>query len=1174
MDNQSQIDNKYIKYDQRTHVYNCPNMYIGSDVKVPRKEYLYDFDTNKMFTTMIDFVPGCEHLFLEVLMNSSDNIIKSRKDHVSFYNVKVQMDNQYVSVKNYGIPIDVIYHSKYDLYIPELLFGNLLTSVNYETEREGAGVNGIGIKAVNIFSTVFQIKIKDAKNKKFYVQTWKDNMRITGKPKIKDYEGDKSSVKVIYQLDFEKFGYNKDEGYNDTVFQLFAKHCLNLSFTNKVKVLFNNIEFDANDLMKIGSYYCKEEEIKNSILFYKWNDDEKTIKKKNGVEISMDNNLPSTEAIIIHKNNDDNRQVSFVNCIPTFDGGKHIDCVSKATTDCVANYVNSIIIKKINKYGKGKSEKDLKSDVKKYTINQNNIKSKIFIIVSAWVSNPKFKSQTKSCCISLFPKINFDEIKKNEIFKWSLIKDLQDIANNKQLTVVNKVKKNSFLTTHNLLDANKAGTKERSKCTLYLTEGQSGGSLAKKLIESFKTNYDYNGIFYMKGKCLNVMNSDPIKIENNVEFKNLKEALGLIIGMDYSIDKNQESLRYGKVIIMADSDLDGKHIIGLILNFFHCLFPELLKNQYVKVFKTPIIKCFKGKNVVSFYTLNEYKEWSKNEEAKNYVIKYYKGLGSSSDKDIQQNSSDKSEISFIYDDDAKDNLQLAFDKHNANKRKNWIINFKNEEILTITKEQLISEFINKEMIYYSIDNLQRSIPKLMDGFKESHRKIVRGSFLHWNIKIDKPTYKEFKVGQFGHFIADKVNYHHGEMIISKVITCMAQNFTGSNNIPLFQRKGQFGTRFESGNDAANPRYTFTKPENIFAYIFRKEDNIVLNPKYDESMEIEPKCYYPIIPILLINGTDGIATGFRTFIPSYNPIDIIEWLKNKLQNKELKNLVPWYHDFKGIIKIEKNNNVKLDETLFKEVDENENENENISNNSSEKEYNFNTSFKDKKIDYSLIVKGKYKILSNDTIQITELPIGINPSKYLEWLKKLRLDKKIKKYKNNCVGNNISFEIKGFNDDITYENLRIIKKVSMNNMVALDKNDKPVKYCSVSEILKSFYSERLKIYKKRKNILLQKLQNEYDEIKNKMKFLKLIINREIKIINRKKDDIKNDMNKYDIPNYLLDKIKLSNLSEDDLENLDTLLKKKEKLIDELEQLNIKTMWFNELDELEKIYLAKYK
>lgn len=219
-----------------------------------------------------------------------------------------------------------------------------------------------------------------------------------------------------------------------------------------------------------------------------------------------------------------------------------------------------------------------------------------------------------------------------------------------------------------------------------------------------------------------------------------------------------------------------------------------------------------------------------------------------------------------------------------------------------------SEFINKELILFSMADNIRSIPSVADGLKPGQRKVIWGTFKR-NMK------KEIKVAQLVGYIAEKAAYHHGEQSLMMTIINLAQDFVGSNNLNLLSPNGQYGTRDGGGSDHASPRYIFTEPMPIARTVFNDADDVLLNQQKDDNLVIEPEWYMPIIPMVLVNGAEGIGTGafslsisdflltwvgWSTTIPCYNPVDIVANIKRLLNGEEVVPMHPWYRGFKGEI----------------------------------------------------------------------------------------------------------------------------------------------------------------------------------------------------------------------------------------------------------------------------------
>ena len=439
-------------------------------------------------------------------------------------------------------------------------------------------------------------------------------------------------------------------------------------------------------------------------------------------------------------------------------------------------------------------------------------------------------------------------------------------------------------------DANFAGTHRSHECTLILTEGDSAKAMA--IAGLSELGRDKYGVFPLKGKVLNVRDITESKISNNEEIKNLKQIIGLESGKTYD---NNKSLRYGSVMFLTDQDTDGYHIKGLLINLFNCKWKSLYEMKgFIKSMATPIVKATKGSNEIQFYNLSDYEKWKVNKDNKGWSIKYYKGLGTSSRDEAKEYFKNMKSITYTVDELSEDSIKKAFAKERADDRKDWLKPYKSENVLELEEgnnDITYTTFIDKELIHFSHADNIRSIPHIIDGLKPSQRKVLYASFL-------KNITKDIKVSQFTGYISEKTSYHHGEMSLQGTIISMAQNFVGSNNIELLVPSGQFGTRLQMGKDSASPRYIFTRLNDITNKIYIKSDEPILKYLDDDGFSIEPEKFVPIIPMILVNGTIGIGTGWSTNVPQYNPKDLIDQIKRLNNNEELKELSPYYRDFKG------------------------------------------------------------------------------------------------------------------------------------------------------------------------------------------------------------------------------------------------------------------------------------
>ena len=754
------------------------------------------------------------------------------------------------------------------------------------------------------------------------------------------------------------------------------------------------------------------------------------------------------------------------------------------------------------------------------------------------IENPVFSSQTKENHVTKINKfgskceLSDETIKK--IDKLGITANVVEIAkakDNKSLSKTDGKKQFRLSGIPKLDDANKAGGVEGYKCKLILTEGDSAKASAVAGLSVI--GREYYGVFPLRGKLLNVRDATTAQLLKNEETNNLKKILGLQQGKDYSTNKN---LRYGGIMIFTDADNDGSHIKGLIINFIHAFWPSLIKVEaFISSIITPIVKVSKGKNKLSFYSQADFIDWKNSTDISSWQIKYYKGLGTSTALEAKEYFKNLTNQTIIYSstDTTDADLIKAFKKGYEDNRKEWIkesTGKQNSLNFTVLK-QSFSQFVNNELINFSIADLERSIPNMMDGFKPSQRKVIYGC-------IKKNLYSDMKVAQLSGYISEHTSYHHGEVSLQGTIVNMAQDFVGSNNINLLYPSGQFGTRLQGGKDSGSPRYIFTKLLPITKVLFNEYDNLLLEYLDDDGFTIEPKYYIPIIPMILVNGSEGIGTGYSTNIPCYNPAEIISNLKKLILNPEaeLKPMFPWYRDFKGTLELENESGRYL-------------------------------------------TTGVWKRINPTSIEITELPIGKWTQVYKEFLESLIETDEIIDYKNNCDDKFVNFKIimqKTVLDELILSE-NIIKKLKLTsylntgNMHVFDENCIIRKVSCPEEIIYRFYKVRKAHFIKRKKWIIEKLNADYALLESKIRFIKLVISEQLIVFNKKKDFIIKQINDFHLIkpfvkingswDYLLD-LKIHFLTEEKILELEAKMKNMSAELEIIIATSIETMWNNEL------------
>jgi DNA topoisomerase-2 len=1129
-------NNLYFDVQQKTdkqHILDNPDTYIGSVENVDTDMWIMNETNDQIIEKNIRYIPGLFKLFDEGIVNCRDHVVRMQSKieqkvensmPVTYIDIAIQDDGTIVMI-NDGNGIDVVQHPEYKTWVPELIFGHLRTSTNYNKEEKKivGGKNGFGFKLVLIWSTYGQIETVDHIRGLKYTQEFKDNLDIICPPKISKASKAKPYTKITFKPDYKRLGIH---GLSPDIVALLKKRVYDISaITDKtIKVKYNSNVIPIKNFEKYINLYIGDNKRVYEEANNRW---------EYAVALT-----PSNEFV----------QVSFVNGIYTSKGGKHVE------------YILNQITRKIC---------ELIEKKKKIKVNPNSIKEQIILFIRCDIENPAFDSQTKDFMNTPVTKFGskcdvsdkfIEKVAKMGVMEAAL--QLTEVKENKAAKKTDGTKSKSIRGIPKLDDANWAGTDKSKDCMIIFCEGDS----AKTGVISGLSSEDRNtiGVYPLKGKVMNVRGEAVKKVSENKEIAEIKKILGLETGKEYlSLEDVNKNLRYSKVVFMTDQDLDGSHIKGLCINLFQNEWLSLTKIPgFIGFMNTPILKARKGNQELKFYNDGEYEEWKKNntEGTKGWNIKYYKGLGTSTKTEFREYFEEKKFVGFEHTGKISDDaIDMVFNKKRADDRKNWLENVYDRNSYADTSKKMIpyEEFINKELIHFSKYDCDRSIPNLMDGLKISLRKILYSAF-------KKRLNTEIKVAQFSGYVSENSCYHHGEESLNKAIVGMAQNFIGSNNINLLFPSGQFGSRIKGGQDASSPRYIFTRLEKITRAIFPEQDDDILKYLNDDGTPVEPQFYVPIIPMVLVNGSKGIGTGFSTEIMCYNPRDIIAYLKNKLNSIVNENIefFPYYEGFTGEIS-------KVGDTKF-------------------------------------MFKGKYEKINGeqDKIRVTELPIGYWTEDFKELLNDLQNDKDkdgkkitpiIKDVYENYTDTTVEFVITFSKDKLNElellkgdygcngleKLLKLYSTSSTTNMNLFNAEDKLIKYDTVQEIIDDYYDIRLEYYEDRKENLIDILEKQLLILSNKAKYIQELLNGTIDLRKKKKQEIIDLLiNKdYDVIDedeefkYLL-RMPMDSVTD---ENVEKLLKEHKEKQDELERIKtttIQQMWLSELEILENEYMLYQK
>jgi DNA topoisomerase-2 len=1126
------------QYQQKTdkqHILDNPDTYIGSVENVDASLWVYDDADGKIKYRDIEYIPGLYKLFDEGIVNCRDHVIrmiqspKLDKRFVTYIETTIENDGTIIMV-NDGNGIDIAKHPENKLWIPEMVFGHLRTSTNYNKneKRIVGGKNGFGFKLVLIWSIYGKVETVDHTRGLKYVQEFHNNLDVIDPPKItKVATTSKSYTRVTFKPDYKRFGIN---GITPDMLALLKKRIYDIGAITdhsikKIKVLCNSVPVHVKNFQQyIDMYIGPKDQTKR---VYETPDE----RWEYAVAIS-----PNHEFM----------QVSFVNGICTFKGGKHVD------------YILGQIVRKLGDYIEKK---------KKIKVNAAAIKEQLILFLRCDIDNPSFDSQTKDYMNTPAAKFGSTcHVSDNFIEKIAKM-GVMDVAcslieakDNKMAKKTDGAKTKSVRGIASLIDANYSGTVNSKDCVLILCEGLS----ALSGIVSGLSSEDRNtiGIYPLKGKLLNVRGEQIKKISENKEINDIKKVLGLETGRVYdTIADVHKHLRYGKIMYMTDQDLDGSHIKGLCINLFHSEWASLTRIPgFLSFMNTPILRAKKGTQTKLFYNDGEYNTWKSSfgeDVPKGWNIKYFKGLGTSTSAEFKEYFAHKKIVNFVYSGETSDDtIDKIFNKKRADDRKQWLEQYNKDAYLDTSNQSVqYEQFINNEMIHFSTYDCARSIPNMIDGLKISLRKILFSAF-------KRRLTSEIKVAQFSGYVSEHSAYHHGEASLNGAIVNMAQNYMGSNNINMLEPNGQFGTRLHGGDDSASERYIFTQLNTLTRSIFPEADDAVLNYLNDDGTIVEPDYYVPIIPFALINGISGIGTGFSCNIASYNPVTIIQYLTNKLGGKSNADIdfIPYYEGFKGTVS-------RITDTKY-------------------------------------LIKGLYQKIGEDKIRITELPVGTWTMPYTTFMESLmdgvtnsktgkRSSPAIKDFTSVCTEVNIDIIVtfpRGTLDDLESTEdehgcngveklLKLTTTTSTTNMHMFNRDCRLHKYESVAEIIDEFYDVRLNVYDKRKTFLVQNMERKLVRLSNRARYIQETLSSKIDLRRKKSIEVTEMLEtmQFDMIDgdykYLV-KMPMDSVTD---ENVSSILKERtdtENELNILRKTSLESMWKSELKTLSGHYVVYKK
>jgi DNA topoisomerase-2 len=1197
------LDDVYRQLNERSHVLLRPDIFIGSTAVHPCSRWVVDSDSTsvsegsdsekeekgamekkgvKMVYREIPYIAGLGKIFDEAITNARDHALRmtfsqrADKRPVTYIHADVCQETGWISIQNDGSGIDIAKHSELHVYYPELIFGHFRSSTNYDEDRvfnTGAGKNGYGIKLTLIWSKEAVLETVDSGRGLKYTQRFLNNLETIEEPVItKVRVGTKPYTMIKFLPDYVRFGL-KDGKISAEMYALLHKRVLDMAGVSGPGLGLGEGAV-ISSVKGVGAE-------KGKGLTVQWKGEPVSIKNfsqyinlyigspkegPEGVRV-YEAPHPRWEYAVALSPSENFMHVSFVNGISTANGGSHVDYI--------INQLTSKLVKLIEQK-------------KKVKVSSASLKQQLVLFLRCDVEEPSFDNQSKDRLVMPVDKFGSSCVVSTafveNVYKMGVADFAMKMTNMREEKKTDGKKKKTILGIPKYSPAEYAGTKRSNEAVLILTEGDS----AKASVNSGISAEDRKriGVFPLKGKLMNVRDELATKIAKNEEISNLKRILGLEQGKKYkTIEDVHANLRYSKVLILCDQDHDGSHIKGLLVNLFQSEWPDLYRIPgFLAFMNTPILTATKGAVKKLFYNNGEYEQWKASLVASSggvgdgglhlWKIKYFKGLGTSTSAEFRDYFANKKIVDFVYNGEKSDDtVDLVFRKKRADDRKAWMGGYDRNLYLDTSKPKVAyEEFFNNEMIHFSVYSCERALPNIVDGLKSSQRKILYCAF-------KRNLVGELKVAQFAGYVSEHACYHHGETSLGGAIIGMAQTFVGSNNINLLMPCGQFGTRNLGGNEAASVRYIFTRLNPITRFLFPKEDDAVLKYLDDDGTQIEPEYYVPIIPMVLVNGCEGIGTGYSCSVPAFNPADLIKALRERILacggDVETRDWLPYYEGFSGRI-----------DAIGKG---------------------------------KFLTRGIYRRIEDDAVFISELPVGtwtgyLYYKKFLEELVMGKVDDKgkqisppvIKEYQMTESEVKVMITVRFLSSEqldelerTTYANgvngveklLALTTTYGTQNMMLFDTECKLKNYETVDTIIDEFYGVRYETYRKRKASLIRAMQGALKKMANKARFIQEIVAGRIDLRKHQNDgevDAILEAMKFDRMmsdgsevegeeeeggkggNYkYLTEMKLNTLTKERAEKLMRERDEAEAQLRILEATTLETMWLRELDALETKY-----
>lgn len=935
--------------DQREHLLKRPDMVLGSTERAEHYDVrVYDAAANAMRYATVRYSAALVQVVQEILSNAADR--PARGDCTTLIEVSIppppplngDAPCEPIVVRNNGNGIPIVRKTLSNgeqCWVPELCFGRFMAGENFDDDetRWNVGRNGIGATACNVYSRRFEVTVRDPARQQQFKQHFADNMSTKSVARVTKCSAKQGLVELKLWPDYARFGYEDGRLDEPTRSVLMARvvdmaACVGAA---GVKVKLNGALLPVKSMQHLADLLFGADRAAVPRFYYKQVD-------------AANERVVRLEMVIAHASQQQQQQqqqphVGFVNGVPC-NAGKHVQYILERVADATLKHFKS-------KRASTRDQIDASSSVSSSVLDNAQpfcdygalrpamLKNNMALLISVTVDNPSFKSQSKEELATPMSKWGFSVALPDNVpahmQRLGIVRSaMAEAAAAQQKALSRAMAANGGLSgapggatnargrrpdVPKLDDAHCAG-KRGEHNVLVLIEGDSAKEMAVAGLSATlgKNNF---GVFPFRGKLLNLRKASVAQLRANRDVQALCKILGAAPG-DERV-RSPADLRYQQVFMLTDSDPDGGHIVGLIVNALQCLWPRVaLDPKFFVRFRTPVrLATLKHKpratgnalrdnlfflterdyerwlhtgavpaaNLVDEYEREDDSHWANDvapvhdglgndaaaERLRRYRIAYLKGLGSSTSTMAIRYF--RYLRRFVVHVDCStavdlDVLDMAFSDKRKEERKRWVDHFDPRCELNYDADSVpFRDLATSELAGFAFEHCARVIPALVDGLKPVQRKV-----LYAMMTKRRPFVDEKVVIVLGDVIK-RAAYHHGETSLFEAIVQMAQCHVGTNNVNFLHPSGQFGSRLAERSVHSAARYISTRLERVAEALFLRADFPVLRRAVDDGVPVEFCHFVPVLPTVLFNGAEGIGTGYATTLHPYHPIDTVSAL---------------------------------------------------------------------------------------------------------------------------------------------------------------------------------------------------------------------------------------------------------------------------------------------------------